>query len=88
MSIPLTTAFIAVFAWVSLVAYALHYTVESDGSWYNDLKINGNDTYFHRFKFTIENRVIFHRWVLVTLLGSVGIWIIVYIFMVGLTEVL
>ena len=81
-------ACIAAGAWIGTNAAGVHYTVQQDGSWYNDLKIEDRCTYWNRLKYTLRNRVYVGRWIAFMLGGSVGLWAVTYVLVTGLLAIL
>ena len=74
--------------WIGVNAAVFHETVERDGSWYNELKIEDRFTYWNRVKYTLRNRVYLGRWA-VGLVGiSAALWIVTYVFITGLVAIL
>ena len=81
-------ACIAAGLWIGANAAGLHWTVQRDGSWYNELKIDGRFTYWNRLKYTLRNRVYVGRWVGGMVAISAALWIVTYVFATGLVTIL
>lgn len=87
MDAPAIYATLAVIGWVASFAWTLYSTIQQDGSWYNELKMEGRDTFENRAIVTFRNRIHPLYSMAYLVLGAIAIWIVVYIFAVGFIEV-
>lgn len=85
--IAIAAATVATLAWIVVWGWAFYSEVQKDGSWYNSLKEDGRDTFTNRLSVTLTDRIRVIPTVAQLLIVAVVVWAVVYIFTVGLLEV-